>query len=67
MTDHLHNTWGCFLIPEHQTQAQAPLYCETQALMDKLVKIVNDNFQPSNSSTLIHQDLKQFNGVSSKH
>ena len=46
MSDDLHNIFGCFLIPEHQTQIQAVLYDKTQESMDALIKIFNDNFDP---------------------
>eukprot|EP00957_Ditylum_brightwellii_P013904 1048690-Ditylum_brightwellii.AAC.1 len=61
MSDDLHNIFGCFLIPEHQTLIQAVLHDKTQASFDALINIVNETLSLSNSSTLMHQDLKQFN------
>eukprot|EP00957_Ditylum_brightwellii_P186404 14192570-Ditylum_brightwellii.AAC.1 len=46
MSDNLHDTRGCFLIPEHQTQIQAALHVGTQASMDALIKIINENVNP---------------------
>eukprot|EP00957_Ditylum_brightwellii_P115517 8811232-Ditylum_brightwellii.AAC.1 len=46
MSDDLYNSFGCFLIPEHQTQVQPVLHANIQASMNALIKIVNDNFVP---------------------